>query len=81
MIESAEYKQYSDKWYEIKDNIEAQLENMGFDLATKKQAVGSLQNVVVSMLYLTGHVVVKFIPSLASRVASSFQSKDEQEFK
>ena len=70
-----------DKWHEIKDNIEAQLENMGFDLATKKQAVGNLQNYVVSFLYLTGHLAVKSIPGLAARVASSFQSKEEQEFK
>jgi hypothetical protein len=33
------------------------------------------------MLYLVGHVVSRYIPHLASKVASSFQSKDEQEFK
>ena len=70
-----------DKWHEIKENIEAQLENMGFDLASKKQAVGNLQNYVVSLLYLGKHAFVNALPSLAARVASSFQSKEEQEFK
>ena len=81
MIDAAQQKQYMDKWHEIKENIEAQLENMGFDLATKKQAVNTLENVLVSGLFLIGHVFVKWIPGLAKRVANSFQSKDEQEFK
>ena len=72
MIDSNQYKAYLDKWHEIKENIEGQLENMGFDLATKKQAHNALQDTVVSIFMIGGHVFTKFLPSVLSRVAKSF---------
>lgn len=80
MIEINQYKQYLERWQEIKDSIEGQLENMGFDLATKKQAVNDFKNYIVSPILLGGHVLFNYIPSLVSDVFNSLKSKDAKEY-
>ena len=72
MINSTDYKRFLDWWHEIKENVEGQLENMGFDLASKKQAQGELKQNLISFTYIVGHVVIKKIPDVISLISKSF---------
>ena len=77
MIEQNQYKQYKERLHEIKETIDGQLENMGFDIATKKKEINKIKNYVGSALLLGGHFFIIVIPNLVSSVSNALKNKDD----
>lgn len=55
MIDDNKHADYMAKWNEIKEKIEGQLENMGFDPVQKKQQLAIWKDFVGSVGMFTKH--------------------------
>ena len=49
------------RWTEIKEKIEGQLENMGFDPAQKKQQIAKWKEVIATPVLVVGHGLLKMV--------------------
>ena len=67
------------RWQELHENIEAQLDNMGIDFITKKQEAQKFDG-VKSVFLLGVYLASSKLPEKLQNLWQSMQSKEKQEY-
>lgn len=80
MIDNNQYRSYLDQWHEIKENVDGQLDNMGFDLASKKAGISDFKDTVYSTVLLGQHFITQKLPQFINSVSMSFKSSDARDY-
>lgn len=80
MIDNNQYRSYLDQWHEIKENVDGQLDNMGFDLASKKAGISDFKDTVYSTVLLGQHFITQKLPQFINSVSMSFKGSDTRDY-
>lgn len=68
------------RWSDIKEKIDGQLENMGFDPAMKKKQVEMWKDCIATPFLVVGHGLKKMV-GLIQKLGETIQGKDKVTFK
>ena len=79
-MDDNKYQSAIQKWSEIKDKIEGQLENMGFDMNSKKDQIKAWKNYVYSPFLVIGHGMNK-LGALISSLGAQLQTTESKNMK
>lgn len=78
LIDQAKYQEYELQWNEIKEKVEGNLENMGFDMAQKVEQMNKLKMALGSFGLIVVHGVAQIGP-LVKKVVDAVKGRDRVE--